>query len=154
MINLHRDERMYRAGSIVVASIATIRTMVVPAIVVSVVVARLAGGFERTVKVTLCQSLGIFAVDTEHNLDAVMGEDVGGARPHAPGQDNRRALLAQPHGVHPAPVLGRGAEVALADRTAVFVHGVEGERLGAAEMLAEPPLVYWNRDFHFITSFF
>jgi hypothetical protein len=47
----------------------------------------------------------------------------------------------------------RGIDLTLGDGTGGRIHGVESERLGAAEVWAEPSLVQWNRDSHEVISF-
>jgi hypothetical protein len=154
MINLLRDERVFRALSIVVTSTAAGLSVIVAAVVITVFVAYLPGGVEGAVEVAPGDSIEILSPDTGHNLDAVLGEDAGGAWAHAPGQDYGRALFAQPHGENPPSVLRWSAEQPLSERAVRLVHVVKGELLGAAEMLAEFSLVYWNRDLHFLVSSF
>jgi hypothetical protein len=153
MMILPRDDRTANTVSTVVTIMAIVRTMVVVTIVKAVVVARLASGHERPVKVAPGHSIRIPTLDTEHDLDPVLGEDAGGAWSHTSCQDHGRPLLAQPHGINPTPVLGGSAELPLANRAALFVHCIQGKRLGTAEMLAELSLAQRNRNFHVIVSF-
>jgi hypothetical protein len=131
-----------------VVSVLIGHSVVMPTIVKSVVVTHLAGGFEGAVEIAADDRLRVFPLNTEHHLDTVMSKYFRGAWTHTSSQNHCRTLLAQPHWEYPAPMLRWGAEQALTDSATVLVNGVKGERLGAAEVLAEPSLVYWNRDFH------
>jgi hypothetical protein len=66
--------------------------VVVAAVVEIVLVAGLSGGLEGAVKVPLDHSVRVFALDAEHDLDAVLGKNVGGPGPHTPRQNDGRPL--------------------------------------------------------------
>jgi hypothetical protein len=116
-------------------------SVVVSAVVKAVVVARLAGGLESPVQVAPDHRVRIFSGDTENDLDTVSTEDSDGARPHSPGEHDRRSLLSQPHRVDPATVFGRFLEIARGDSSICLVHRVDRECFGAAEVPTKPSLL-------------
>ena len=138
--------------SVVVTSTLATGFVIVPAVVEIVFVANLAGGIESAIKVALCHSVWILSADAGHDLDAVLGEYAGRARPHASRQDHGRALLAQPHREYPASMFGWSIEQPFADRAIALVNGVEGECLGATEVITEPSLVQWNGNSHVVST--
>jgi hypothetical protein len=118
------------------------------AIVKPVIMTNLSGRLEGAVKVAPDKRFGVVPLNAQHHLDAVEGEDVGGAWTHPTGQDHRRTLFPQPHGIHSATMFGWSAESAFVDGATRVIHGVEGECLGAAEVLTKPAFVQWNCDLH------
>lgn len=136
-------------GVRLVTTTFTVRPVVVSAIVKAVVVTHVSGCFEGAVEKALHDRIRIIALDAEDNLDAVLREDVDGSRAHAARKDDGRSIPSKPRRVDSAAVFRRGADLAFDDGTARRLHGVEGEGLGAAEVLAESSLVQWDCDSHF-----
>jgi hypothetical protein len=131
----------------------TVRSVVVAAIVEIVIVAQASAGFESSVEIALDQKVWIFTVDAEHDIDALLSEDVGGAWSHAAREYHGGTLFANPRREDPAAVFGWGIDMVFADGPVGLVHGIEGKCLGATEVRAEFALVYWNCDSHIGVSF-
>jgi hypothetical protein len=131
---------------VIPAAAASAAGLVMTAVVEPLVVARLARGLERPREIAFDHQVRILSPHSEHHLDAVLGKDPDRPWTHASGKDHLRTDLSQPHGKHSPTVLGRAHHLPRVDRFRPVGDRVQCERIGATEVLAEPPITYRNRD--------